>query len=90
MESVAESSYSSGRHNVSFLSSFLLNDVEKCVDILVESGRIPEAMYFAHCYCPSQVPRMKSLWGGKGLVPPIKVNEETQEEETRSDDQVED
>ncbi len=65
METLAASSYSSGVYNVAFLSNFLLGNVEKCVDILVESERIPEASLFANCYCPSQVPRLVALWREK-------------------------
>jgi coatomer subunit beta' len=65
MESLAASSYASGVHNVSFLSSFLLGDVQKCIEILVESERIPEASFFAQCYCPAQVPRLVALWREK-------------------------
>lgn len=62
MSQLANESYTHGQHNVSFLSSFLLGDIQKCMDILVENGRIPEATFFAHTYAPSQVPRLVSLW----------------------------
>uniref|UniRef100_A0A915DNM3 Coatomer WD associated region domain-containing protein n=1 Tax=Ditylenchus dipsaci TaxID=166011 RepID=A0A915DNM3_9BILA len=62
MNQLANDSYASGQHNVSFLSNLLLSDVEKCIDILVETGRLPEAAFFAHTYCPSQVPRLVALW----------------------------
>lgn len=65
MNQLANDSYTSGQHNVSFISSFLLGDVDKCVDILVKTGRIPEAAFFAHTYCPSQVPRLVELWKAK-------------------------
>jgi hypothetical protein len=59
MAQLTDESYSNGQHNISFLSSFLLGDLQRCLDILVENGRIPEA---AHTYAPSQVPRLVSLW----------------------------
>ncbi|KAI1733138.1 coatomer WD associated region domain-containing protein [Ditylenchus destructor] len=68
MNQLANDSYSSGQHNVSFISSLLLGDVSKCVDILVETGRIPEAAFFAHTYCPSQVPRLVELWKTKAAL----------------------
>ena len=37
----------SGKNNVSFLSYFLLGDLEKCLDILLSSNRVPEAAFFA-------------------------------------------
>ena len=36
-----------GKNNVSFLSYFLLGDLEKCLEILIASNRIPEAAFFA-------------------------------------------
>lgn len=65
MSQLANDSYESGQHNSSFLSNFLLGNVDKCVDILVETGRMPEATFFAHTYCPSQVSRLVSLWREK-------------------------
>ena len=52
----------SGKHNVSFLSYFLLGQLEKCLEILVAAGRIPEAAFFARTYLPSQVSRVVALW----------------------------
>ncbi|CAD5226880.1 unnamed protein product [Bursaphelenchus xylophilus] len=65
MNKLSTESRSSGQHNVSFLSSLLLGDIEKCLDILIESDRIPEAAFFARTYCPSQVPRVVALWKEK-------------------------
>lgn len=65
MTNLAQNSYSNGQHNTSFLSNLLLGNVEKCVDILVETDRIPEATFFAHTYCPSQVSRLVGLWREK-------------------------
>ena len=36
-----------GKNNVAFLSHFILGDLEKCLDVLIESGRLPEAAFFA-------------------------------------------
>jgi coatomer subunit beta' len=47
---------------VSFLSYFLLGELEKCLEILLAAGRIPEAAFFARTYLPSQVSRVVSLW----------------------------
>ena len=38
-----------GKNNVSFLSYFLLGELEKCLEILITSNRIPEAAFFARC-----------------------------------------
>lgn len=65
MTTLAKDSYESGQHNASFLSNLLLGNVEQCVNILVETNRIPEATFFAHTYCPSQVSRLVHLWQAK-------------------------
>ena len=51
-----------GKHNVSFLSYFMLGDLEKCLEILLDSERIPEAAFFARTYLPSQISRVVELW----------------------------
>ncbi len=37
------------------VARFLLGDLDGCVDLLVESGRIPEAAFFARTYLPSRI-----------------------------------
>ena len=46
-----------GKNNVSFMAFFLTGNLEKCLDILIESGRVPEAAFFARTYLPSEVSR---------------------------------
>lgn len=36
-----------GKNNISFISFFLLGDLEKCLDILISTDRLPEAAFFA-------------------------------------------
>lgn len=47
MKQVAETADTLGRNNVSFLSYFMLGNLEKCLDILIATNRIPEAAFFA-------------------------------------------
>ncbi|XP_066601318.1 coatomer subunit beta'-like [Prorops nasuta] len=54
-----------GKNNISFLSSFLLGDVDKCLDILVKTDRIPEAAFFARTYAPSKISYIVKLWKEK-------------------------
>ena len=44
---MGSSAEEAGKNNVSFLSYFLLGDLEKCLEILIASNRIPEAAFFA-------------------------------------------
>ncbi|CAJ0931268.1 unnamed protein product, partial [Mesorhabditis belari] len=59
---LANESASNGSHNVSFLSNFLLGDIDKCLETLIASDRLPEAAFFARTHAPSQVPRVLALW----------------------------
>lgn len=47
MKYLAETSLTEGKHNVAFMSYFLLADLHKCLDILITTDRIPEAAFFA-------------------------------------------
>jgi len=51
-----------GKTNVAFASLFVLGDVSGCVDLLVASGRIPEAAFFARTYLPSRMSELVALW----------------------------
>ena len=62
MEALAGDATSAGQQNVAFLSTLLLGDIERCLDILVETDRLPEAAFFARTYVPSQVARVVDLW----------------------------
>ena len=59
---LGETAIQSGKNNVAFLSHFLLGDLEKCLDVLIESGRLPEAAFFARTYLPSQISRVLPQW----------------------------
>uniref|UniRef100_A0A6A7G7K8 Coatomer subunit beta' n=2 Tax=Hirondellea gigas TaxID=1518452 RepID=A0A6A7G7K8_9CRUS len=51
-----------GMYNIAFVSLFLLNRVKDCIDLLVETGRIPEAAFMARTYAPSETGRIVDLW----------------------------
>lgn len=51
-----------GKHNIAFLSMFLLNDLEKCLEILIQTNRLPEAAFFARTYIPSKISYVVGLW----------------------------
>ncbi|VDK41713.1 unnamed protein product [Anisakis simplex] len=65
LSKLADDSLSQSKNNVAFLSYFLLGDVNKCLDVLISTQRLPEAAFFARTYCPSQVNRVISLWKEK-------------------------
>lgn len=59
---LGEQSSEAGKHNISFLSMFLLGDVERCLDILITTNRLPEAAFFARTYIPSKISYVVQLW----------------------------
>ncbi|OIT02744.1 coatomer subunit beta'-2 [Nicotiana attenuata] len=51
-----------GKNNVAFLCLFLLGKVDQCVQLLVDSNRIPEAAFMARSYLPSKVSEIVAIW----------------------------
>ncbi|XP_075100485.1 coatomer subunit beta'-1 isoform X2 [Nicotiana tabacum] len=51
-----------GKNNVAFLCLFLLGKVDECVQLLVDSNRIPEAAFMARSYLPSKVSEIVAIW----------------------------
>ncbi|XP_045024780.1 coatomer subunit beta' isoform X1 [Daphnia magna] len=51
-----------GMNNVAFLTRFLSGDLNACLEILINTQRIPEAAFFARTYLPSQISRVVQLW----------------------------
>lgn len=47
MQSLKESSVQQGKFNIAFMSMMLLGKLDECLDILIETNRIPEAAMFA-------------------------------------------
>lgn len=61
----AQKSDETGKNNISFLTYFMLGDLDKCLEILVKTDRIPEAAFFARTYAPSRITEMVKLWREK-------------------------
>lgn len=59
---LSENSTAQGKHNISFLSMFLLGDVDACLNILINTNRLPEAAFFARTYIPSKISYVVQLW----------------------------
>lgn len=62
MRSLGESCAKQGKCNISFLSMFLLGDLDNCLEILIKTGRLPEAAFFARTYIPSKISYVVQLW----------------------------
>jgi len=62
VKKLAESTNSNGKNNISFLSYLLLGDLDKCLQLLIETDRLPEAAFFARSYLPSKMSYVVGLW----------------------------
>ncbi|XP_078428551.1 coatomer subunit beta'-1 isoform X2 [Wolffia australiana] len=51
-----------GKNNVAFLCLFMLGKLEDCIQLLVDSNRIPEAALMARSYLPSHVSKIIGIW----------------------------
>ncbi|KAL8232387.1 hypothetical protein R6Q57_002165 [Mikania cordata] len=64
-EEIAKLAYlakESGKNNVAFVCLFMLGKLEDCLQLLVDSNRIPEAALMARSYLPSKVSEVVALW----------------------------
>jgi coatomer subunit beta' len=62
---LAENSFNDGFYNIAFSCYFQLNEIEKCLEILVKSQKYPEAALFCRTYCPSKLSSMLDLWNNE-------------------------
>lgn len=51
-----------GKTNVAFVASLVVGDIEGCIDILITTGRLPEAAFMARTYMPSQMSSIVVKW----------------------------
>ncbi|KAM6932883.1 coatomer subunit beta'-like [Xenentodon cancila] len=59
---LADGAERDGKTNVAFLTYFLQGRLDECLDLLIETNRLPEAAFLARTYLPSQVSRVVKLW----------------------------
>ena len=62
LNALASDALGVGRNNIAFVSLFLQGRVKECVQLLLDSDRIPEAALFARSYAPSLVPEIVAKW----------------------------
>jgi coatomer subunit beta' len=75
VKKLAESTNSNGKNNISFLSYLLLGDLDKCLQLLIETDRLPEAAFFARSYLPSKMSYVVGLWKDSLSKTNIKASE---------------
>jgi len=59
---LAEQASEAGSHNVAFSCQWSLGDVPGCIDILVKTGRLAEAVLFSQTYQPSLTAGLVTQW----------------------------
>jgi len=57
MRALAGRAREAGRSNVAFLAYFVTNQLDECIQLLIETNRVPEAAFFARTYLPSRISR---------------------------------
>lgn len=62
LRSLAEQAAANGLHNVAFSALWSLGDVDACIDVLVRTNRLAEAVLFAQTYKPSRAPNLVLRW----------------------------
>lgn len=65
LANLAEDSESNGFSNVAYTSYFLLNNLDKCLQILIKSKRFSEAALFCRTYYPSKISETLMLWNNE-------------------------
>ncbi|KAF9128507.1 Coatomer subunit beta' [Mortierella sp. 14UC] len=62
LQRLAQMAKDAGKSNIAFACHLSLGQVEDCIEVLIETERIPEAALMARTYLPSAVPRVLQLW----------------------------
>ncbi|KRY16903.1 Coatomer subunit beta' [Trichinella patagoniensis] len=65
MQRVANESMQSKLYNIAFMAHLLLGNRKECLEILITTGRLPEAAFFARTYLPTEISRVVGLWKAK-------------------------
>ncbi|XP_051171968.1 coatomer subunit beta' [Leptopilina boulardi] len=65
IEKLGNAANETGKNNIAFLSKFLLGNVDECLEILINTDRIPEAAFFARAYAPSKISSIVKIWKEK-------------------------
>lgn len=62
LAALAAQASAAGSHNVAFSCQWLLGDIEACTKILIDTGRLAEAVMFAQTYQPSLTVPVVHQW----------------------------
>lgn len=62
LESLADKAFAQTKMNIAFQSYFTLQNVDKCLEVLLKSQRFGEAAFFAKTYSPSKISQVVKKW----------------------------
>ncbi|QPH09591.1 hypothetical protein C2857_000476 [Epichloe festucae Fl1] len=62
LKALAKQAEEANAHNIAFSCSWLLSDVENCVEMLKKTGRLAEAVFFSQTYKPSLTAPLVKEW----------------------------
>jgi coatomer subunit beta' len=74
LRKLSQQAVAAGANNVAFSALWMCADVDGCIDLLVRTGRVAEAVLFSQTYKPSRTPALVRSWkeglekAGKGKV----------------------
>ena len=57
VKALATRAKEAGRSNVAFIAYFITGQIDECVQLLIDTNRIPEAAFLARTYAPSKISR---------------------------------
>eukprot|EP00920_Eleutheroschizon_duboscqi_P025546 GHVT01062852.1.p1 GENE.GHVT01062852.1~~GHVT01062852.1.p1 ORF type:complete len:966 (-),score=220.35 GHVT01062852.1:995-3892(-) len=62
LEALVQLARDKKQFNAAFIAALLTHQLDTCIQVLLESNRLPEAAFFARSYAPSRLPEMVRLW----------------------------
>lgn len=62
VKQLANDAESKNHSNISFLANFISQQHDKCLELLIQNGRLAEAAMFARTYFPSKISETVELW----------------------------
>ncbi|KAF2836124.1 COPI vesicle coat beta [Patellaria atrata CBS 101060] len=62
LEKLAKQAGDAAANNIKFSALWLLGDVDACIELLVQSRRVAEAVFLAQTYRPSRAPGLVARW----------------------------
>ena len=74
LKKLAAQADAAGANNVAFSALWACGDVDACIELLVKTGRVAEAVLFSQTYRPSRTPGLVKRWkeglekNGKGKI----------------------